>query len=138
MSSSIDKHAREELVDDDGGTTLESGSEGYSDDSDNNGVAVGITLAAFTAKATELSDTMEAHAVSGYGNVINARDALINAFHGSGSDTLTLALLTKVVQGGVKGMPKGARVHDWMERIITTGECSYIEHVKTTKKRARA
>ena len=91
----------------------------------------GITRAAFDAKVDELANTMKAHGVSGYGNVLKGKDAVLAHLGKTGNTEITQSMLGAVVQKGISGVPAGKTVHKWLEQIVTTGDCPYIAHVKT-------
>lgn len=97
----------------------------------------GINRADFGAATSELHNTMEQHGVSGYGNVINLKEAVLARLDATGKTLVTLQLLNNLVQQGIKGAPRGKRVHEWFKEIVEHGHCSYVEHVKSKHARGR-
>jgi hypothetical protein len=88
-----------------------------------------MSAPAFNKKASELADTMQRSGVSGYGNVLTVKKALLEkAVDGE----VTLAALQELVEARQYGL--GPRVHNWMHDIIEKGDCSYIEYIKQTKR----
>ena len=106
-----------------------------SDDDDDESHEVSITIANFQAKIIELASTMEhsRHVKGGWGNVLNAGEALVARAAHQGSDVITLNTLRFCV--GLDGMPGPGwdrqlkPVHRWVKQVIETGHCDYIDHI---------
>ena len=85
----------------------------------------------FNKKATELINTMKRYGVSGYGNVLNAKDA---ALHLGNHENVTTEMIDKIADDpNIKGIKRGKPVHRWLNEIITDGACSYTAHIIATR-----
>ena len=99
--------------------------------------AAGIRTQLFKEKALELADVMESHEVSGYGNVLTAMRAVLKTMSELHETSITRVVLDKLAHDGVPRMPTGKTVHKWFSQIIDTGDCTYIAHIKETRRPAR-
>ena len=99
--------------------------------------AEGIAADIFDAVLTELANIMEQYGVSGYGNVLKGKEAVLAHLDATRADVLTPDTLDNIIRGppAVRGVPINKSVHRWMKQIVETGECDYIEHVKSTRSR---
>ena len=99
----------------------------------------GLSRKAFLAKTQELAETMEVHEVSGYGNVLIAKDRVLALLESSGTPDVRMSTLSAVFDQAVpvKGVPRGGKVHNWLKQIVETGDCDYIAHIRTKHARRR-
>ena len=102
-------------------------------DSDNSEESDSVLIAVLEAKVMELVDVMKQHNLSGYGNVLKAKDALLALPDVVKRGRVTLADQEALLRCGFKGMPKGKPVYSWISEIIRCHDCAYIEHIKATR-----